>query len=90
MSLPSLLIGFVLGVMALWIFLEVIALAAKRRAPAPTMAGRKRKTGKPMQPLGPEFEKVLNENLWDLYGNGEPKQEDRGVQYRFMGVTGEE
>ena len=41
MNLPSLLIGFILGVMALWIYLELIALAAKRRVPPPTKAKRK-------------------------------------------------
>lgn len=38
MSIPSLLIGFILGVMALWIYL---ALAAKRRVPPPTKSKRK-------------------------------------------------
>ena len=54
MNIPSLLTGFFLGVMALWIYL---ALAAKRRMPPPTMAKRKQpnaqgeKREEPIEPL---------------------------------------
>lgn len=76
------ILGFAFGVMALWIFLELIALAAKRKIPAVTMAGRKRK-------LPGESAKVLT------HGDGDwlapyVTPEDRGIDYKFMGVTGSE
>lgn len=41
MTACAFLTGFCFGVAALWIFLELIALAAKRRAPPPTLHRRK-------------------------------------------------
>lgn len=47
----GLLTGFCLGVVALWIFLELIALAARRRVPPPTMHHRLPKTRREPPPM---------------------------------------
>lgn len=41
MSAPSFFAGFAFGVISLWIFLELIALAAKRRVPPLTKHARR-------------------------------------------------
>jgi hypothetical protein len=99
MNLPSFLAGILVGAMALWIFLELIALAAKRRAPGVTMAGRKRKIDinrmesalrgpfKEMPPGLSREEKrrvLLDADLAEVGGI------ERGVRYEVMGVANEE
>lgn len=77
MNLPSFLAGILVGAMALWIFLELIAMAAKRRAPGVTMAGRKRKTP------------TLDNHGWYV-PVGDKTEPVGGVVYTVMGVTGSE
>jgi hypothetical protein len=53
---PTFLAGFCFGIAALWIFLELIALAARRRTPPPTIY-RRANRDKPIPYVAPPWER---------------------------------
>lgn len=70
--------GFAIGVMSLWIFLELIALAAKRRVLPPTKHGRRysgRLAGIELTPISQAK-------------STEPQQEEPHPPLFMYGVTG--
>lgn len=81
--IPGLIVGFILGVFALGLLGALVVLHRPRYV-APTKYRRQWRDAPGR--LGPEFEKVLNENLWDLYA-ADPKPIEPLYMY---GVTGEE
>lgn len=81
--LSLLLVGFLLGIFACAIL--IVLLLAHRPLYTPTTLHRRRGRDR-QERLGPEFERVLYENLWDLYA-----ADSKPVEPFYMyGVTGEE
>jgi hypothetical protein len=81
--LSLLLVGFLLGIFACAILL--VLMLAHRPLYTPTTMYRRRRLDR-QERLGPEFERVLHENLWDLYATDSKTTEP----FYMYGVTGEE